>query len=61
MNLIHSFQLAQPIRLLLKYVGEDFEDKHYECGPGWWYLNIDYDVDNANMIDLCYYMLRKRK
>jgi len=25
--------LAQPIRLLLKYVGEDFEDKRYSCGP----------------------------
>ena len=27
-------QLAQPIRLLLKYVGEDFEDKYYEQGDG---------------------------
>jgi glutathione S-transferase len=25
--------LAQPIRLLLNYVGEDFEDKRYSCGP----------------------------
>lgn len=25
--------LAQPIRLLLNYVGKEFEDKHMECGP----------------------------
>ncbi|XP_013400620.1 glutathione S-transferase Mu 3 isoform X2 [Lingula anatina] len=25
--------LAQPIRLLLNYVGEEFEDRKYECGP----------------------------
>lgn len=28
------FQLAQPIRLLLNYVGEEFEDKQYEQGDG---------------------------
>jgi len=26
--------LAQPIRLLLAYVGQEIEDKYYECGPG---------------------------
>jgi glutathione S-transferase len=25
--------LAQPIRLLLTYAGQDFEEKYYECGP----------------------------
>ncbi|KAG0720577.1 Glutathione S-transferase Mu 3 [Chionoecetes opilio] len=30
--------LAQPIRLLLKYTGTEFEDKHYKCGPA-----LDYD------------------
>uniref|UniRef100_T1J645 Glutathione S-transferase n=1 Tax=Strigamia maritima TaxID=126957 RepID=T1J645_STRMM len=25
--------LAQPIRLLLNYVGQEFEDKKYDCGP----------------------------
>lgn len=25
--------LAQPVRYLLNYVGQDFEDKYYECGP----------------------------
>lgn len=28
------FQLAQPIRLLLNYVGEEFDDVHYEQGDG---------------------------
>ncbi len=28
------FQLAQPIRLLLAYVGEEVEEKRYQCGPG---------------------------
>lgn len=28
------FQLAQPIRLLLHYVGQDFEDVQYEQGDG---------------------------
>jgi len=27
-------QLAQPIRLLLAFVGQEFEDKYYECGTG---------------------------
>ena len=27
-------QLAQPIRLLLKFTGTDFEDVRYEFGPG---------------------------
>lgn len=31
---VFLFQLAQPIRLALSYVGEDFEDKYYEVGPG---------------------------
>ncbi|KAG0730073.1 Glutathione S-transferase Mu 3 [Chionoecetes opilio] len=30
--------LAQPIRLLLKYTGSEFEDKYYKCGP-----SPDYD------------------
>ena len=29
-----SFQLAQPIRLLLKYTGTEFEDVRYEQGDG---------------------------
>ncbi len=29
-----NFQIAQPIRLLLAYVQEDYEDKRYQCGPG---------------------------
>jgi glutathione S-transferase len=33
--------LAQPIRLLLHYVGEEFEDKHYETGPA-----PDYNTDS---------------
>lgn len=32
----HYFQLAQPIRLLLTYAGEDFEDVMYEQGDGKW-------------------------
>lgn len=28
------FQLAQPIRLLLNYVGEEFDDVQYEQGDG---------------------------
>lgn len=28
------FQIGQPIRLLLAYVGEDFEDVTYELGDG---------------------------
>ena len=27
-------QLVEHIRLMLHYVGEDYEDKMYECGPG---------------------------
>ena len=30
----YIFQLAQPIRLLLNYAGEDFEDVQYEQGDG---------------------------
>lgn len=32
--LLFCLQLAQPIRLLLNYVGEDFEDLYYEQGDG---------------------------
>ena len=28
------FQLAQPMRLMLNYVGESFEDVQYEQGDG---------------------------
>lgn len=28
-----ALQLAQPIRLLLEYTGEKYEDKKYVCGP----------------------------
>lgn len=34
-TLIFGFlQLAQPIRLLLEYTGEEYEDKYYVCGEG---------------------------
>ena len=39
-----SRQLGQPIRLLLSYVGEEFEEERYTCGEGnnskfylWWF------------------------
>lgn len=32
--LLQPFQLAQPVRLLQNYVGEDFEDVQYEQGDG---------------------------
>ena len=32
--LVVFFQLGQPIRLLLNYVGEDFEDKYLVTGEG---------------------------
>ncbi|PVD24750.1 hypothetical protein C0Q70_15235 [Pomacea canaliculata] len=61
-----STQLAQPIRLLLNYVGEDFEDLYYEQGdaPGYsreaWYKvkytlgfpfpNLPYYIDGDTKI-----------
>ncbi len=38
-------QLAQPIRLLLAYVGEEVEEKRYQNGPG----KISYNF-NLNQI-----------
>lgn len=31
-NVVFFFQLAEPIRILLEYVGESYEDKRYEIG-----------------------------
>ncbi|GAB6026916.1 hypothetical protein CHUAL_013560 [Chamberlinius hualienensis] len=48
--------LAQPIRLLLTYAGEDFEDKLYETGPapnydksGWFKEKFTFNLDFPNL------------
>lgn len=48
--------LAQPIRLLLNYVGEEFEDKMYECGDApdynrdcWMNEKFSYGLDYPNL------------
>jgi glutathione S-transferase len=52
--------LAQPIRLLLNYVGEDFEDRMYTCGPAPNYDRSSWmDIKNTMGLDfpnLPYYM-----
>ncbi|XP_071523420.1 glutathione S-transferase Mu 4-like [Panulirus ornatus] len=48
--------LAQPIRLLLEYVGTEFEDKYYECGPApdynkscWFDTKFSFGFDFPNL------------
>ena len=51
-----SFQLAQPIRLMLEYLGVEYEDKRYPVGPApdydkteWWHDKENLGLDFPNV------------
>jgi hypothetical protein len=45
-------KLAQPIRYLLVYAGQEFEDKYYKCGPGYCLLTAPFlqKLDNMSNV-----------